>query len=294
MKVAILSDVHANYAALKAVLAHLERRYVDGVWVLGDIIGRGCDPQKVAAEMRLLYDAQTPIHRQAWLSGNHERFVLSNSKLEDDENRLMTGFLDTQALLTASGDNRFAIQVALEHTKLLENAPDLLRWLASLPTYRNIYPDKGIHLVHAAMRFDSATGQMNVSETYNTYLWDASVIRIQFEEAARCSDRPVRLILGGHTHSSGLWSLHDGKLNEHKLSRSHIFDLNETMVYANPGSVGFPRIEDQCPTYMILNFDDSLTKLHIARHYVPYQPDMHDCWTTYPDIYRNEMQKCKS
>lgn len=291
MKVAVLSDIHANYAALLAVLSHVKAQHVDGVWVLGDIIGRGCNPIEVAAEMKLLYDEQKEIHRAAWLSGNHERFVLSNSNLEGIDIPPV-GFIDAMSSYTVSGDNHYAIDVAHEHAKILSKRVDLLRWLHELPTYRNLYPEKGIHLVHAAMRFDTSSGAMYESETYNTYLWDANPIGAQFTEAKQFAGGLVRLMLGGHTHSSCLWSWQDGALHEHKLVTSHSFNLENTMVYANPGSVGFPRAADSCPTYMILNFDDSLTRVHITRHTVKYQPDIRDCWTTYPDVYLNEMKKC--
>ena len=44
MRVAVLSDIHANVQALDAVLAALGA--VDGVWVLGDIVGYGGRPRR--------------------------------------------------------------------------------------------------------------------------------------------------------------------------------------------------------------------------------------------------------
>lgn len=46
MRYAILADIHANLAALEAVLGDIERRGgVDGFWCLGDVVGYGPDPQ---------------------------------------------------------------------------------------------------------------------------------------------------------------------------------------------------------------------------------------------------------
>ncbi len=47
MRVAILSDIHANSEALDAVLAHMEPRSVDAIWFLGDAVGYGADPEHV-------------------------------------------------------------------------------------------------------------------------------------------------------------------------------------------------------------------------------------------------------
>ncbi len=50
MRVAVLSDIHSNLAALDAVLEDLG--VVDAVWVLGDIVGYGPDPDAVVARLR--------------------------------------------------------------------------------------------------------------------------------------------------------------------------------------------------------------------------------------------------
>jgi diadenosine tetraphosphatase ApaH/serine/threonine PP2A family protein phosphatase len=47
MRLAVLSDIHANLAALEAVRADLPA--VDEVWVLGDIVGYGPQPNEVIA-----------------------------------------------------------------------------------------------------------------------------------------------------------------------------------------------------------------------------------------------------
>jgi predicted phosphodiesterase len=44
VKRAIISDVHANYEALQAVLAHIRTQHVDETYCLGDIIGYGPNP----------------------------------------------------------------------------------------------------------------------------------------------------------------------------------------------------------------------------------------------------------
>ena len=50
MRLALLSDIHANLAALDAVRDDLPR--VDEVWVLGDIVGYGPQPNEVLAALQ--------------------------------------------------------------------------------------------------------------------------------------------------------------------------------------------------------------------------------------------------
>ncbi len=50
MRLAVLSDIHSNLAALDAVLAAVGT--VDGVRVLGDIVGYGPQPDEVVERLR--------------------------------------------------------------------------------------------------------------------------------------------------------------------------------------------------------------------------------------------------
>lgn len=51
MRVALISDVHANLVALEAVLADAEERGVETIWNLGDTVGYGPDPNGVVARL---------------------------------------------------------------------------------------------------------------------------------------------------------------------------------------------------------------------------------------------------
>lgn len=72
MRIALLSDVHANLVALEAVCAALPA--VDGIWVMGDTVGYGPDPTDVLALLR---------ERQAvMVAGNHDLAVATGQGLE--------------------------------------------------------------------------------------------------------------------------------------------------------------------------------------------------------------------
>ena len=49
MKIGIISDIHANFPALKAVITHLKAVPVDEILDLGDFLGFGAFPEEVAA-----------------------------------------------------------------------------------------------------------------------------------------------------------------------------------------------------------------------------------------------------
>jgi predicted phosphodiesterase len=52
MRIAVLSDIHANLAALEAVASDLPP--IDQVWVLGDIVGYGPDPNEVISTLQAM------------------------------------------------------------------------------------------------------------------------------------------------------------------------------------------------------------------------------------------------
>jgi diadenosine tetraphosphatase ApaH/serine/threonine PP2A family protein phosphatase len=68
MRLALLSDIHANLEALQGVLRDCESQQLDKICCLGDVVGYGCDP----AECLALVQQSCSIV----LMGNHEFAVL--------------------------------------------------------------------------------------------------------------------------------------------------------------------------------------------------------------------------
>jgi predicted phosphodiesterase len=75
VRVALLSDIHSNLPALEAVLAHAADRGFDALWVIGDIVGYGPEPDAVVERLRAL-DA-------VCVMGNHDAAVCGLASLED-------------------------------------------------------------------------------------------------------------------------------------------------------------------------------------------------------------------
>ena len=67
MRTLIISDIHANFTALKAVLEHATP--FDRVWCLGDLIGYGPDPNECVDAVRELPGIQC-------IKGNHDAALL--------------------------------------------------------------------------------------------------------------------------------------------------------------------------------------------------------------------------
>ena len=67
MRVLVVSDLHANAEALKAVMSRVRRKKFDEVVCLGDFVGYGAQPNQVLDTMR------TMRGRKVYIRGNHDR-----------------------------------------------------------------------------------------------------------------------------------------------------------------------------------------------------------------------------
>ena len=73
MRLAVISDIHANLPALEAVLAELDAAAFDEVWSLGDVVGYGAEPDECAS----LVAQRCPTG----LVGNHDLGVVGDLEL---------------------------------------------------------------------------------------------------------------------------------------------------------------------------------------------------------------------
>ena len=102
MRIAVISDVHANLHALEAVLAAVERERVDALWCLGDVVGYGPHPSRCCTHVAARSDIA--------LAGNHDLGVTGALDLDD-----------------------FSVEAAIAaRWTAAALGPDALGWLASL------------------------------------------------------------------------------------------------------------------------------------------------------------------
>lgn len=140
MRYAILSDVHANLEALRAVLAQLDGEAIDELLCLGDLVGYHADPNDCIALLR---------ERGALcIAGNHDRAAVGR------------------------GDTRYfgeAARRAIEWTRR-ELTPESARYLGELPlTLRR----GGLLLVHGALHPAPSADLHLTSVTRAAYSLDA-------------------------------------------------------------------------------------------------------------------------
>ena len=119
MRIAVISDIHANLHALEAVLAAIDSESVDEVWCLGDVVGYGPRPNECVALVR--------ERASVCLVGNHDLAVL--------------GTLDLDLFMGEAGEAARWTQSVLE--------PDASTFLAQLaPTAAR----PGVALAHGSPR----------------------------------------------------------------------------------------------------------------------------------------------
>jgi predicted phosphodiesterase len=93
MRVAVVSDIHANLAALETVLAAIDADAPDELWCLGDLVGYGPRPSECceAVEERA----------RLCLAGNHDLAVVGKIDLLDFSGEAGVAARWTQEVLTA-------------------------------------------------------------------------------------------------------------------------------------------------------------------------------------------------
>ncbi len=73
MRYAIISDIHGNLEALESVLAEIEKRAVDSILCLGDVIGYGPNPNECVKVIK--------ERAEVTLAGNHDHAPLGKLDL---------------------------------------------------------------------------------------------------------------------------------------------------------------------------------------------------------------------
>ena len=119
MRVAVLTDIHANLPALEAVLEATEQAGLEKRWCLGDVVGYGAQPDDCAA--------LTAEHCELSLVGNHDLAV--------------TGEIDTEVFSASAA-------AAVEWTR--ENCDE--KTMKFLKGLKPEVTDKEVGLYHASPR----------------------------------------------------------------------------------------------------------------------------------------------
>jgi diadenosine tetraphosphatase ApaH/serine/threonine PP2A family protein phosphatase len=212
--IAILSDIHGNLEALRAVLADAESQGAEGVYCLGDIVGYGPNPREcldLALDFRLT------------LLGNHDQGALFDpSCFSPPAERAIFW---TRAQLESSPESRQARERRWE-------------FLAERP---RSHRENGYLYVHGSAR-----------NPLNEYVFPEDVYNQRKME--RIFALVERYCFQGHTHVPGIFVQQaSGELYRFHCPEElgHVYRLDGRKTLCNVGSVGQPRDGDPRACYVL-------------------------------------------
>jgi predicted phosphodiesterase len=133
MRVAVISDIHANYHALDVVLAQIDGERVDALWCLGDTVGYGPRPNECCDAV----EARADI----CLVGNHDLVVLGELTVSDFNDEAAAAALWTAQVLSERA------RTFLEHLKpiAVEDGVDLFHASARDPIWEYVLTEEAAY-----------------------------------------------------------------------------------------------------------------------------------------------------
>jgi diadenosine tetraphosphatase ApaH/serine/threonine PP2A family protein phosphatase len=235
---AVISDVHANAAALRAVLADIDSRGITRIVCLGDTVGYGPDP---------LECVDLVMQRTTWcLMGNHDYGVLYeptnfNAGAESSAYWTREQFDrepdDAKRAIRYQFLNRLKVRV---QERIGPDGPEPLTAPDGTAT-----PESGpsIHLlaVHGSPR-----------KPINEYIFADDVVNAS-DKLESIFDKISRVCIVGHTHIPGVFTNEPDFYPPSELSAGKfVFQPGEKLII-NVGSVGQPRDLDNRASYVVLH-----------------------------------------
>ncbi len=214
LPVAILSDIHANIEALRAVLADIDAQGIHSIINLGDTIGYGPDP---AACIDLVQQRCTLN-----ICGNHDYAVLHD----------------------AEGFNPIAyaaVEFARQQLKPSDGNPDRQRRWAFLRNLDPIAELDGFEVMHGSPR-----------QPITEYVLpsDPGQEQSKLKDIFAAMNRPIAFI--GHTHYPGV--IEEGDTEFYLPIRfDNRYALSGKRAIINVGSVGQPRDRDIRSCYVVFD-----------------------------------------
>jgi diadenosine tetraphosphatase ApaH/serine/threonine PP2A family protein phosphatase len=141
MRVAVVSDIHGNLHALRAVLDAVAAEEVDALWCLGDLVGYGPRPNECCAEVEKA--------AQLCLVGNHDLGVLGRIPLAEFSDDAAAAARWSQSVLSSEARS------FLERLQSLASAEEVELFHASPrdPVWEYVLSDE---VARAAFRLTSA------------------------------------------------------------------------------------------------------------------------------------------
>lgn len=218
---AVISDIHSNLEALTTVLADIEKRGIETIYCLGDVIGYGPNPKECL---------DLVIEKTKWcVLGNHDYAVFyepTNFNYGAEQASFWTREILEAEQQDANHNSRWRFLGELPIRRMLK---------AKLGTYASV-----IDFVHASPR-----------KPINEYIFPDDVytnplkVRLLFE-------RVKHICFVGHTHLPGVFlDEPDFYLPDELGDVYPIIDKERAII--NIGSVGQPRDKDNRASYVYVD-----------------------------------------
>jgi predicted phosphodiesterase len=225
MRILIVSDIHANLAALEEVLQDAERRGpIDGVWSLGDCVGYGPQPGVCVARLREM--------AAVMVAGNHERAC---------SGAMSTAEFNADAAAAAEWTKE---QLSADEKEFLDSLPEVTR-----QNCRDGASDAEFTLVHGTLRWpvweylytpETALAHLALQETPFGLVGHTHVPMIVTEDEALPEGCELRRLLDGEV----------------------VQLAGPDRLVINPGSVGQPRDGDPRASYALYDSTEWTVTLH--------------------------------
>jgi len=215
MKYLILSDIHANFEALKAVLKDADKRAWEKVLILGDLTGYNANPNEVISKVQEL---EAVGKLRGALLGNHDEVVIGNIDPELFNEKAKKAALWTKETVTKQNKE----------------------WLAKL--HLNLLIESDLLIVHGSPLDPNEYLLMTYQAKMSFQIMNDDGIRICFNGHTHvpCVFKMTNSIVE-RTNIEGDFF----KLNIN----------NEDLYIINPGSVGQPRDGNNKASYAIYDSD---------------------------------------
>ena len=219
---AIVSDIHGNLEALTVVLAEIDRRGIDLVLCLGDVIGYGPNPVECLDLIR--------ERAAVTIMGNHDFAAL----------------YEPYNFNTGAEGACFWTRGQLETTGTPQERQDRWKFLAGLPV-RHENPDADPHqsftAIHASPR-----------RPINEYIFPDDIYTNPSKFGV-LFDRFDKLCFVGHTHVPGVFLPGPDFYSPEEVNGRFALAPDEKAI-VNVGSVGQPRDRDPRSSFAVLHNDD--------------------------------------
>ena len=230
MRVAIVSDLHANLQAVQAVAKDIEEQQVQETWCLGDVVGYGAQPREVLQ--------WTEKHARLLVKGNHDHAVASGDLAWFNDNASAAARFHAQLL---DPDERARIFAWPTQTRRTIDGTDVLLVHASPddPLREYVLPDDA---QRGLARWQGQAHVILMGHTHVPYVASLDAARGASSKAA---PEPAWHHVGFAQAATGL------------AESPHAAPL----LLVNPGSVGQPRDLDPRASYAILDFERRAVEL---------------------------------